>query len=1139
MPEGDVMKSSIWLKFCVAGIALSIGASALPESLPQIAQNTQRNVIVILRDQLPAVPPVRGAMDARAASVAASQVPLIAQLQRSRARQVHSFSLINAFATSVSPDEAMQLAAHPEVQAVVPDAIIRQQPHEKSVGGATTGAATAANATPGPTDNGLCNTLEPQALQLTHAAYLDPSKPQAQQVLDGNGQTVIGRGVTVAFLADGLDPNIAGFIRPDGSHVFVDYQDFSGDPAGTPTAGGEAFGDASSIAAQDDPNGKPLLFDISKFVSPAHALPSPCYIRIRGIAPGASLVGLKVFSNLGYTTTSSFVQAIEYAVTHDHVDVINESFGGNPFPDQADDPVSLADQAAVAAGVTVVASSGDAGTNGTIGSPATDPWVISAGASTQFRFYRQTGDGAQALAHGDISDNISSFSSGGFAQRMPRTVDEVAPGDLGWALCSTNETLYTDCTNFDSTPQPTLVESFGGTSEAAPLTSGEAALIIQAYRSTHHGADPTPALIKQIIMSTATDLGAPSSEQGAGLIDTLAAVNAALSIADKNGKPKAQGNALLSSPTSSEVVSSPNAHETRSFTITNTGSTTRHMEPSLQTLGPPIAGTTLNVTLDPATDPTFPNVTGSPRAYVERKFTVPAGAEHLDAAIAWQVSLTSLAIPIAYLALLDPSGRQAAYTIPQGLASAYGHVDVVHPAAGTWTAVIWTRIPSLVGSYSGPVQFTWAAENYVPFGSVHPGSLDLAPGASATITADFMMPSEPGDLATAIRFAEPAAESSIKMSEIPITLRTLIPIGPTGGDFTGTLTGGNGRPYAGPTQTYEFDVPNGVSTMSLSLDIADNGYLLEGLLVDPHGMELSVEANLDPLGDPQYALQLFRENPEAGRWKFVLMQDYYSSGNQTSLPFTARIGFNNAAVSVSGLPDSPSTSLSASGKPVTVTIQVTNTGAVTEAYFADARLRTYSAAQLLAQPPCSATKTLPGTCALFYVPTQVNTVAFAAQSTATITMDAYNETGVFYGFTGAPDLWAQQVGHDIVVAVLGVPEVPYGPWVDDPALVGPFGPAGAPTTPVKTAAFAILRPFDAAVSASSGDIWADLTLGTNTFNPLILATGETGIITLTLTPNAGDVGNTVMGFVFIDTYNPNVSTGDEVVRIPYSYTITK
>src|SRR6202030_2689094 len=151
----------------------------------------------------------------------------------------------------------------------------------------------------------LCNTLEPEALQLTHAAFADPSIPQAQQVRDGHGDLVTGKGVKVAFLADGLDPTIAGFIHTDGSPVFIDYQDFTGDPAGTPTAGGEAFGDASSIAAQDTPNNKPLIFDISKFVNAAHPLPSPCNIRIRGMAPGASLVGLKVFSQINPTTASN------------------------------------------------------------------------------------------------------------------------------------------------------------------------------------------------------------------------------------------------------------------------------------------------------------------------------------------------------------------------------------------------------------------------------------------------------------------------------------------------------------------------------------------------------------------------------------------------------------------------------------------------------------------------------------------------------------------------------------------------------------------------------------------------------------------------------------------------------------------
>ncbi len=1126
---------SILIGLCVAGSAAN--AVVTPAQSEPAAQS---DVIVILRDQLASAPPARQALGSRATAIAAAQSPLVSRLQRTRPRRVTPFSTINAFATNVSPDEAADLAAQPNVQAVVPDRTLHLTPHgrtDKAATNTTAGSGTAGSSTS--TDvasNRLCGTLEPEALQLTQTAFPDSTTAQAQTVLDGNGKPVIGTGVKVAFIADGIDPNNPGFIRADGSHVFVDYQDFSGDPAGTPTGGGEAFGDASSIAAQDNPKGTLLTYDIGKFVNAAHPLPSPCPIHIRGVAPGASLVGLKVFSNLGYTTTSSFVQAIEYAVTHG-VDVLNESIGGSPFPDTANDPISLANQAAVKAGVTITVSSGDSGTNGTLWSPATDPSVIAVGASTQFRLYAQTSYGGQPFATGYSSNNISAFSSGGVAQYAPRTVDVVAPGDLGWALCSANTTLFTDCIDFETTPGATPIQDFGGSSESAPLTAGEAALIIQAYRSTHRGADPSPALVKQIIMSTAVDLGAPSSEQGAGLINSLGAVYVALSIDDANGKPKAHGHGLLTSSTGIGIVGSPNSRESQTFTITNTGSTPRHLAAALQTLGPPLAGATLTLNLAASSDPTFVNWTGASRAYIQHKFQVPAGAQHLDAAIAYQVSLYSTATPIVYIALLDPSGRQAAYSNPQGLGSGYGHVDVVKPAAGTWTAVIWTR-PSGTGTYSGPVQFTWAAEQFVNMGSVYPASINLAPGATQSVAADFFMPSEPGDLSAAIRFTEAAQDGSYALSEIPVTLRTLVPVSQTGGSFTGTLTGGNGRPTGGPTQTFEFDVPSGVSNMSLTFQTADNDYLLEGLLVDPNGMQLSVEPNLDTFSDLQFGLQNFRSNPQPGRWQFILLQNFSSSGNQTTLPFTARIAFNSAQITASGLPDSASKKVSVSGAPLTAKITIINSGAVTEAFFADARLSTPTVTTLAPQT-CAAKATLPGTCGLFYVPTEVSAIQFTAKSTVPIQMDAYNNVGYNVGFTGSPDLFAKQTGTDTVTASLTEPEIPFGAWIAVPSLIGPYGASGAPTKPVNLSASALVLPWDSAVAADSGDIWADLTLGTNTYNPLMLASGEGGIITLTITPEASQVGKTYSGYVYVDTYNALVGTGDEVVRIPYEYTVTK
>ncbi|HWM70149.1 MAG TPA: S8 family serine peptidase [Steroidobacteraceae bacterium] len=1134
------MKRLSFVKSSICVLAVSLTAIAAPESTPdeaqQLAEGTQSDVIVILRDQIADAPPVRKAMTSRAFAVATSQHSLITELQQGRTRKVHSFSTINAFATSVSAAEAAHLATHPEVMAVVPDLPIRsrrlQSPNRSSNAIPAAIAAAAPSAT-----SSLCNTLEPEALQITNTAFVNPATPQAQEVRDGNGVPVTGKGVKVAYIADGLDPTVAGFTRPDGSNVFIDYQDFTGDPAGTPTGAAEAFGDAASIAAQDMPNGKPLFFDISKFVVPHYPLPSPCNIRIRGMAPGASLVGLNVFSSLGFTSTSTFVQAIEWAVSHDDVDVINESFGGNPFPDTDNDPISLADAAAIKAGVTVVVSTGDAGTAGTLGSPGTDNGVIAVGGTNSWRVYAQTHDGAIPLTphSGVINNNISALSSGGFAQHNARTVDVVAPGDSGWSLCSSNIDIYFECTDFNN--NPSAFQIFGGTSESSPLTAGEAALVIQAYRSTHRGADPSPALVKQIIMSTATDLGAPSFEQGAGLINSLAAVNLALSIDDAHGRPKARGTTVLASPNATTITDMPGSRQVQRYTISNPGTTAVQLAPALESLGQIVAGKTLSLNLDPAKDATFINSGGNARAFIKQTFKVPAGVQHLDAAIAFQIDLTSTDSPLVLFALLDPSGNQAAYSLPQGTGNGYGHVDVVSPAAGTWTVIVWTRPVGAAGSYSGPVQFTWSAENYTKLGSVSPAKLTLAPGQSQTLTANFFMPSEPGDLGAAIRLHP---SGGAQMPQIPVSLRTIIPTTSTGANFTGTLTGGNGRNGAGPTQTFVFDVPQNVSNMSLTLDISDPGYILEGVLVDPNGMELSVQPNLDPAGNPVFALQMYKNNPQAGQWQFVLLLNFFSSGNQTSLPFTARIGFNGARIVSTGVPQSKSVMISAS-RTTMATVEVVNTGAVTTAYFADPRLTALGVTSLPAvqNPTCGVSATLPGTCGQFVLPPETSAIQFTAQSTAPINMDAFNDVGFLDGVTGAPDIFAKKTGPNTVVASLTAPVIPWGTWNVVPALIGPFSSVGALTKPVTMAALATMKKFDTTMAANSGDLWADATLGTNTFNPLVLGSGEVGTITLKIKPSASQVGKSVTGFIYIDTFNPVVGTGDEVVRIPYAYTVVK
>ncbi|MGH7869143.1 MAG: S8 family serine peptidase, partial [Candidatus Dormibacteraceae bacterium] len=391
-------------------------------------------------------------------------------------------------------------------------------------------------------------------------------KPAAHDLADGSG-------VKVGVIADGLDINNSDLQR-NGKSIVYDYKDFSGYGNDTATNGEEAFLDAGAIAAQGN-----TTYDLSKFVNRAHPLSAPCNIRIKGVAPGVSLAMFNVIGSSPSFFNSQIVQAIDRAVLVDKVDVLNESFGSNSVPDTTDDVVAIADQNAVAAGVTVVASSGDDGPTNTIVSPASNPGIIAVGGSTTFRVYRQTTRyGTQLKPGGWLNNNITALSSAGTTQFGPRTVDVVAPGDRGWTPCSLAK-QFTGCPSIDNgTPQP--IWAAGGTSASAPLTSGTAALVIQAYARTHGGVHPSPALVKQIIVSSATDLNAPADHQGAGLVNTLKAVQLAESIGDAHGSPVAQGSRLLLDQTSLSSIKEVGFRPTYKLGVTNQGSKRQTVKPT-------------------------------------------------------------------------------------------------------------------------------------------------------------------------------------------------------------------------------------------------------------------------------------------------------------------------------------------------------------------------------------------------------------------------------------------------------------------------------------------------------------------------------------------------------------------------------
>ncbi|WP_436536430.1 S8 family serine peptidase [Actinoplanes sp. HUAS TT8] len=1130
----------------IGALAVAYPAPALAAhpvvKLPATAGQPARGVIVILRDQHKDLAFTRSANSPRAQADKKDQAPVISRAKSAGMRDVRGFTSVNAIAATATTAQVSALTADPTVAAVYPDLPITKAPTGPDA------ATPAAGAGAAPAASSICPAdpskplLEPEALQTTNTAFANPATPQAQSL-------ATGAGVKVAFLADGLDINNPDFIRADGSHVFVDYKDFSSEGPDAPSSAAEAFGDASSIAAQGL-----HTYDLADFVNPAHPLPKGCTITVRGIAPGASLVGLKVFGNANTAPTSRFIQALDYAVNDAGVDVINESFGGNPFPDLGNDPISLADDAAVDAGVTVVASTGDAGTTGTIGSPASDAKVISVAATTTFRSYAQTGSSGFPFSNGTWANgNISGLSSGGVTSHG-RVPDLAAPGDLGWALCTPDTEIYEDCVNYKGAPAS--IQDFGGTSQSSPFTAGAAALVIQAYKSAHHGVRPAPALVKQLLTSTATDLGHPAYEQGAGQLNTLAAVRAALSYKDRNGSPKAQGTALVVDKTQLVTDGQPGGTTTSKLAITNVSGNTQKVNLSTRTLGPATSTQSGTVTLNTATAPAFIDQIGIARSYVAQKFKVGIGADRLDFSIAGAADPFALRI-----ILIDPQGVYQAYSIPQG-AGNFGHIDVRYPSFGTWTAYLGLSQSS---GFNGPITWQATTSKFTGFGSVSPSTLSLAPGATGTVKVTTKLPKNPGDVSASVQLSTPLG----LVTSVPLTARTLIPTSAGSNTFRGVLTGGNGRSGAGgygQSNAYYLDVPKGKKDLGISVSVADPAVTYYGVLTSPDGQVYSYQSNLyaDAAGQGvnDKALQIYRRNPQAGRWLLTLDFTNPQSGLEVAQPFTGKVTFNTVKVSAA-LPNGSSLK---AGKAVTVPVKVTNTGAAPLTYFADARLNTVGDLPLV-ELSGNATTALPvpaGVYPQWLVPSESKQLTVQAAATQPVNLD------LFYS-SGEPEVYSSAQGNGALVRVQA-PQVSPGLWAADIGQTGPFdGPA--PAGSVSTAAVAQGQLFDPAVTSSTGDFWqlgvgtgdeaalAALKAGAKAGKfvaqatgqpaaateanaaaadvpaPVLLQPGQSTTILVTITPSAAK-GSTVKGHLYVDTISQVTLGGDELIDLPYSYKVS-
>ena len=155
-----------------------------------------------------------------------------------------------------------------------------------------------------------------------------------------------------------------------------------------------------------------------------------------------------------------------------------------------------------------------------------------------------------------------------------RLLDLVAPGEVGWALCSADVDVYEECTNFAGDGAP--IQQFGGTSESAPFIAGGAALVVAGLPQDPQRPHAIAGSRQAAPARAAPTTSASRAEQGAGEMDTLAAVQAARSVPTSQGTPSPTGNGLLIGPTqvnlTGEAGTRPNVPD---VTVTNVGAITQ------------------------------------------------------------------------------------------------------------------------------------------------------------------------------------------------------------------------------------------------------------------------------------------------------------------------------------------------------------------------------------------------------------------------------------------------------------------------------------------------------------------------------------------------------------------------------------
>jgi serine protease AprX len=363
------------------------------------------------------------------------------------------------------------------------------------------------------------------AIDAPMSPSMDVSRAAADEPPAGEPESALkGAGVTIAIVDSGVAPH------PDIATLLAAVDVVGQDPPAVTESGIDPHGHGTHVAGI-------MVGDGSR--SPDG--------RLRGLAPEAGLVSVRVLDGEGHGRSSDVLAGLNWVVQNKDtfgIRVLNLSLGHPVYEPPENDPLVQAVEAAWDAGIVVVCSAGNTGASGhgTISSPCNSRKVITVGALNAWH----TPDTAD--------DTVTTYSSRGpTLGELVAKPDLLAPGNRVVSLRSPDSHLdlaYPERRVAGDPASPDVLDYFelSGTSMASPMVAATAALMIEQEPSLN------PASVKaRLMLSTRKAAVSDPFTTGAGALDILAALRTTGTVA--------------AAPSPAVIPS----HETGGLTVEDTG----------------------------------------------------------------------------------------------------------------------------------------------------------------------------------------------------------------------------------------------------------------------------------------------------------------------------------------------------------------------------------------------------------------------------------------------------------------------------------------------------------------------------------------------------------------------------------------